>query len=782
MLQSLCAISIEPVSDCAPAAPALLAPAAGPLTVSVIVNTYDRARYLSRTLAAIGRLRYPAFELIVVNGPSSDATADVLAGYASRARLARCPEANLSMSRNIGVAMACGEIVAFIDDDAIPEPDWLDELVRPFADPGVGGVGGFIRDPGGVAFQCKVIVADRLGENQGYDALADAEADGLAQQPGAARYLSLTGANSAYRRAALLTVGGFDEAYAYFLDETDLCLRLVDAGYHLTYAPGSEVHHAYAESRQRRADRTPRRIDTTVRSSAYFALRNGLLPLGLERVVDHLADYVVTLKGEMDWRLRHGVIDTEAFETLVRDIDLGLSEGVQAAISAPRRLTRQPGTREKTFLQFPMARAAPDRLRLCLISQQYPPGPTGGIGVWTYALAASLASLGHEVSVITRSLTTEASVAFEDGVWVHRIVAPDLPRRTDPLFDELPPPIADHSLAVLDEIRRIDDRRRFDVIIGPIWDLEPAAVLAQGRWPVVVSLHTPYALSLPFQPAWCADLAYRSAHVDRVTAGERALLKTAPVLLADSGCIVEDMARAYGVADLGARSIVIPHGLPDLAVGVAPRARTPGTVEILFVGRLELRKGADLLLDAIPRVLGKVPHARFTLVGDDTIYVGGETLRARFERRWAGSDVLARVSFTGAIERELLLQHYVSCDVFTAPSRYESFGLTMLEAMIFAKPCVGLRAGATPEVVVDGETGLLVAPDDANALADAISTLSLDADRRAGFGRAGRARYETLFTAGRMGAAVERLLLDVKAGVSPSAASAGRPDPASGRT
>ena len=181
-------------------------------------------------------------------------------------------------------------------------------------------------------------------------------------------------------------------------------------------------------------------------------------------------------------------------------------------------------------------------------------------------------------------------------------------------------------------------------------------------------------------------------------------------------------------------------------------------------------------------MLAEAPDARFTLVGDDAIQTKGERLRTRFERRWAGTGVLARVAFTGRLDDDALAARYAACDVFVAPSRYESFGLTMLEAMIFAKPCVGLNAGATPEVVLDGETGLLVASEDVAALTEAIVALALDPERRTAMGRAGRARYEALFTAERMSTAVEQLLLGLRAPLIPAAASAGTPGRASGRT
>ncbi len=89
-------------------------------TVSVIVNTHNRADHLKRLFDCLSRQTYDNFEVIVINGPSTDHTQQVLDEYASAIRTGTCPEVNLCMSRNIGVRAAAGEIVAFIDDDAVP--------------------------------------------------------------------------------------------------------------------------------------------------------------------------------------------------------------------------------------------------------------------------------------------------------------------------------------------------------------------------------------------------------------------------------------------------------------------------------------------------------------------------------------------------------------------------------------------------------------------------------------------------------------------------------------
>ena len=123
----------------------------------MIVNTVDRAELLRRLLRSLQGLRYANFEVVVVVGPSSDNTRAVLDAWAGRIKLRDCPEENLARSRNIGLAAAAGEIAAFIDDDSVAEPDWLDRLVAPMRDAEVVGAGGPIRDRSGVAFQAKAL-------------------------------------------------------------------------------------------------------------------------------------------------------------------------------------------------------------------------------------------------------------------------------------------------------------------------------------------------------------------------------------------------------------------------------------------------------------------------------------------------------------------------------------------------------------------------------------------------------------------------------------------------
>lgn len=102
---------------------------------------------------------------------------------------------------------------------------------------------------------------------------------------------------------------------------------------------------------------------------------------------------------------------------------------------------------------------------------------------------------------------------------------------------------------------------------------------------------------------------------------------------------------------------------------------------------------------------------------------------------------------------------YAAADVVLAPSRYESFGLVPLEAMMFARAVIGCRAGGMPEVIEDGVSGLLAEPGNAASLAGCVERLLDDPGLRSRMGKAGRARYERLFTARHMAAGVRAVLL-----------------------
>ncbi|MCA1691774.1 MAG: glycosyltransferase, partial [Actinobacteria bacterium] len=193
---------------------------------------------------------------------------------------------------------------------------------------------------------------------------------------------------------------------------------------------------------------------------------------------------------------------------------------------------------------------------------------------------------------------------------------------------------------------------------------------------------------------------------------------------------------------LTAREHVLPHGLADRATpDVEPIGR--GELRrVLFVGRLERRKGVDVLLSAAPDLLARHPDVELVLVGRDTPHTElGETYREWFRREHAGDGaVLDRVRFLGEVDDNERDRWYASADVFCAPSRYESFGLVLLEAMAHGVPVVSCDAGGVADIV-DGN-GLLAKPGDTASLLACLDTLLSDPQMCADMGRRSRELFE----------------------------------------
>ena len=162
-----------------------------------------------------------------------------------------------------------------------------------------------------------------------------------------------------------------------------------------------------------------------------------------------------------------------------------------------------------------------------------------------------------------------------------------------------------------------------------------------------------------------------------------------------------------------------------------------GELVIGTIGHLAPLKGYEDFLQAIPAILEKFPASRFLITGD-AIYPAWRDYRRSLEARAEELGVAGAVIFTGG--RTDPGEILPALDIFVLPSRSEGFGRANLEAMAAGLPVVSTNVGGIPEVVIDGETGLLVPPNRPAALARAIITLAEDQGRRSKFGAAGRKR------------------------------------------
>lgn len=310
---------------------------------SIIINTCDRRAVLEKALESAWGQKYPAFEIVCVNGPSTDGTDALLNTWKDRIKVCVCPERNLSQSRNIGIAAAVGDIVTFMDDDAIAPPDWLMELARGYADASVAAVGGCVRDCTGVSWQARVTVADRYGDVRQYPTVAAAvRAEGAPELWGTERFFAPMGTNVSFRRADLIMIGGFDENYAYHLDETDVLLRLADTGRHIKFCEAAEVTHKFAASNLRQPDRTPISVYHQARSKTYFILRHAVPVFGRKAAEKRIDGYLSWLASSVQAAFRQGRLDQADLERLKQELVLAKKDGMEIAKKGPRLMESNP--------------------------------------------------------------------------------------------------------------------------------------------------------------------------------------------------------------------------------------------------------------------------------------------------------------------------------------------------------------------------------------------------------------------------------------------------------
>lgn len=233
--------------------------------VSIVVCTYNRANYLDQCIKSLLNQSYPNLEIIVVNGPSIDNTSDVLEKYNMIKILNQHKLDGLSAARNIGIKESRGEIIAFIDDDAIADNDWIKYLIFGYQSKSVGGVGGLVYGP-----QKSAIQFDNGSINKyGLPTLIRKVNRKLSSN----EFPILMGTNCSFRRETLFEIGGFDPYFKYYHDESDLCIRIKKKGKDILFNRDAVVIHEMAEGYNRQ---TPHDLNwyEIMKNIIYFIIKN----------------------------------------------------------------------------------------------------------------------------------------------------------------------------------------------------------------------------------------------------------------------------------------------------------------------------------------------------------------------------------------------------------------------------------------------------------------------------------------------------------------------------
>jgi phosphatidylinositol alpha-mannosyltransferase len=349
-------------------------------------------------------------------------------------------------------------------------------------------------------------------------------------------------------------------------------------------------------------------------------------------------------------------------------------------------------------------------VKIALVSPYDYPYP-GGVTEHVRNLADQFLARGHEVHVIAPSSSSDD--APPDGPIVHRVGRP-VPIPANGSVARITLPLRGYV-----QVKHLLTFQGFDIVHlhEPMMPALPLSVLH----------HSPTINVGTFHAFGRSNMAYFY--------GKQVLR---PFYRRLHGRIaVSGAARDFVARNLPGDFRIIPNGIDyaRFATRVAPPIERfeDDRLDVLFVGRLEKRKGLEHLLRAWPMVHAAVPQARLLVVG------GGRRLEKY--RRWVVSQGWGEVHFVGYVTPQDLVRYYQTADVFCAPSTgQESFGIVLLEAMAAGRPIVASRIPGYAEVLRDGAEGLLVKPRSAAALAAGLIRLLQDAELRRAMGQRGRAK------------------------------------------
>jgi glycosyltransferase involved in cell wall biosynthesis len=347
-------------------------------------------------------------------------------------------------------------------------------------------------------------------------------------------------------------------------------------------------------------------------------------------------------------------------------------------------------------------------LQICILTQQI--GQViSGVGLYARNLAVHLVADGHHVCV----------VAPHDqrlpGELPYQFVGVALPRFRNSQARWLP-----LSWSFARALAQLQRQQTFDIV--HFTDARES-LLSRSSAPTVGNIHDTYAAEvgpLAYYRRHYADWLVRWGYYRFVRAAERLAFPRLSALLANSQYTARTVAATYSIK---------PERLSVCYLGIDPspyvqsyqrrpklRAHPP---RVLFVGGNMQRKGLPTLIRAARKIVASIPETEFWVVGQDSAMTQMEAL-CRAE------GVEGRFRFWGRRSQSELRELYAQSDVFAMPSLTEAFGLVFLEAMAAGLPVVGTRAGGVPELIEHGQNGLLVEPDDHDALACALMRLLQD--------------------------------------------------------
>jgi glycogen(starch) synthase len=364
------------------------------------------------------------------------------------------------------------------------------------------------------------------------------------------------------------------------------------------------------------------------------------------------------------------------------------------------------------------------KLNLCIISREFPPETAfGGIAIFSLDLAKMMRAHGHAVTVISQTLSNRDYLEHVDGIPVYRCRTeyPFLPAWHHVLWFF----VVKYNFFIWKTLLRLHREQPFDLIDVPDHLAEGLLPSILGNIPVVTRLHTPFSV--------IADLALNNYKKNMgyylIRTFERRALINSDALVSPSESLSEICRKHLKIS----KQIDIVGYQIDTSL-FKPAAKpfaNNGKIRILFVGRLEHRKGIHTVAEAFPLVHQAVPGAHLTMLGADTPNLKGfASARDFLQRRFFQASCADAVSFRDPVPLSELAEVFHECDIVWVPSLYDNFPLVCLEAMASGRAVIASDAGGIGESFGSNGLAKIFPAGDHEALAGYTIELALNSEIR----------------------------------------------------
>ncbi len=630
-------------------------------TISVVICAFtpERLPVMGEAVASLRAQTLPPHEVVLVIDHAPELLEEVQRLWPDLKIVANREQQGLSGARNTGVAEATGDVVAFLDDDAIAAPEWLEHLARAYADPKVLGAGGTVR-PRWVEGEPAWFPAE-------FDWVVGCTHSGMPQELEPVR--NLVGANMSFRRAPLVEVGGFSHdlgrvgSLPVGCEETDLSIRVHQRWpeAEILYDPAAKVEHVVPAARgtvryfvdRCRAEGRSKAVltgmvgsDDGLSSERSYVRRT--LPLGV------LRGFRDALRGEAGGLGRATMIFLGLAATSVDYLR------VRSGVAAP----------DRTEDAHPSANGSGPRI---LMVTPRSPLAQGGVERHVMEVSRRMAASGVRVEVLcTDPEIKKAKEETRDGVRIRTVRA--WPRGRDWYF----------APGIWREMGRgkwdLVHVQSYHTLVAPLAMLRALTL----RIPYVVTFHG---------GGHSSELRNRSRRAQMLLL--RPLLGRSARLVSIARFEVEQYGAALGVPP--ERFAFIPNGT-DLSFSDADLAGTePETPTLASIGRLERYKGHHRVLAAFPHVLEREPRARLLIVGKGPYE---EELRRQAEEL----SIAERVEITSVPSDDPggMAKLLGGVSLVVLMSEFESHPLVALEAAAARRRLLVAEAGGLSEIAEDG--------------------------------------------------------------------------------